>query len=505
MKKLSFFLFSITLMSIGQLYGQSVIITGSLSNLDPGASYMYEATVSGLPSGAGAVSVSWTYVGRNEDIAPVLTTGGAGTNGRTTIRWANTKHTSSTQNSIKATVSWTVGSSPGSKSSDPYQVFVNYVGTPTSMTVAGTVRNNGQSVDMPCGTTPVTVSVPAVETYNAGLPVTYTYTFPSGWTPGSVTTTSTSATSTPSAGGAGPIKVQAKITGQTFQSQIQVNVVRPLPNITSISQSLIKVCSPTESITISATGTSADKFVWTPTANVRVNGSSSAQTISGTSANIGGIGDGTYTVRAYSTACGVQSTSSVTGTVDKLSPPNRSNLRYDFSSTPVDTYTHQVSAYDGHYITFYDSDYTTITWNPIFSSGPAQGSAGVSRFDFILQPYQTVDFSPLVLTNQCGTISTIASFQGIGPWLMAAYPNPATDVLNLDLSTDDKSAKLPEDAKLYSEKTGRVVKTVSISKEAKDDNKLQINVGDLPRGTYYLQINDANTKKAAPKTRIVLN
>jgi len=505
MKNLSIFLLFITLMSIGQSYGQSVIVTGTFNSLDPGNNYTYEANVSGLPTGAGAISVSWTYVGRNEDIAPVLTTGGAGTNGRTTIRWANTKHTSTSQKSIKATVSWTVGSSPGSKASDPTPVFVNYVGTPASMTVAGTVRSNGQSVDRPCGTSPVTVSVPAVETYNAGLPVTYTYTFPSGWTPGSVTTTSTSATSTPSAGGSGAIRVQAKITGQIFQSQIQVNVVRPLPTITSISQSLIKVCSPTESVAITANGANADQFVWTPTANVRVNGSSSAQTISGTSANIGGVADGTFTVRAYSTACGVQSTSSVTGTVDKLSPPNRSNLRYDLPGTPVDTYTHQVSAYDGHYVTFYDLDYTTITWNPIFSSGPAQGSAGVSRFDFILQPYQTVDFSPLLLTNQCGTLSTIASFQGIGPWLLAAYPNPATDVLNLDLSTGDKSAKLPQDAKLYSEKTGQVVKTVSISKEAGDDNKLQINVRDLPRGTYYLQVNDGNTDKAAPKTRIVLN
>ncbi|WP_169739231.1 T9SS type A sorting domain-containing protein [Dyadobacter crusticola] len=480
-------------------------ITGSFNNLDPGASYMYEANVSGLPSGAGSISVSWTYVGRNEDVEPTLTTGGAGTNGRTTIKWANTKHTTSSQKSIKATVSWKVGGTTSSKASDPVQIFVNYVGTPASMTVAGTVRSNGQSIDRPCGTTPVTVSVPAVETYMAGLPVTYTYTFPSGWTPGTVTTTATSATSTPSAGGAGTIRVQAKITGQTFQSQIQVTVNRPLPTISAISQSTIKVCSPTESVAITATGTNADKFVWTPTSNVRVNGSSSAQTITGTSANIGGIADGTYTVRAFSTACGVQSTSSVTGTVDKLSPPNRSDLRYDLSATPVDTYTHQVSPYDNHYITFYNTDNTTITWNPIFSSGPAQGSAGVMRFDFILQPYQTLDFSPLVLTNQCGTLSTIASFQGIGPWLMAAYPNPASDVLNLDLATADKTAKLPKEAKLYSEKTGKVVKSVSLSKGAEKNNKVQISVRDLPRGTYYLQIADGADDKAASKTRIVLD
>ncbi|WP_439559711.1 T9SS type A sorting domain-containing protein [Dyadobacter sp.] len=505
MKKLSFFFLVFALALIGRSHAQSVTITGSFNNLDPGTSYMYEANVSGLPSGAGSISVSWTYVGRNEDVAPALSTGGAGTNGRTTIKWANTKHTSSTQKSIKATVSWKVGSTTSSKASDPVPVFVNYVGTPASMTVAGVVRSNGQSVDRACGTSAVTVSVPAVETYMAGLPVTYTYTFPAGWTPGSVTTTSTSATSTPSAGGGGTIRVQAKITGQTFQSQIEVTVNRPLPTISAISQSTIRLCSPTESVAITATGTNADKFVWTPTANVRVNGSSSAQTITGTSANIGGIGDGTYTVRAFSTVCGVQSTSSVTGTVDKLSPPNRNDLRYDLSATPVDTYTHQVSPYDNHYITFYNSDYTTITWNPVFSSGPAQGSAGVMRFDFILQPYQTLDFNPLVLTNQCGTLSTTASFQGIGPWLMAAYPNPASDVLNLDLSTNNKSAKLPKEAKLYSEKTGKVAKSVSLSKEAGSDNKVQINVRDLPRGTYYLQVGDDGTDKAGSKTRVVLD
>lgn len=482
-------------------FGQGANLVGSFLNLDPGVVYTYQADAFDWPPGSHSWGITWGWTGRDSSYEPTAITRNGVANGQITIKWSNDDNTKS----FKPTLKWKIDATSYEKVLSVTNITINHVGTPASMNIGGTVKTNGQSIDRPCGVgSPVTVTIPAVTTKPVGLPVTYIFTFPSGWSPASVTTTSTSATSTPSAGGAGAIKVQAKITGQTYTSQIQVTVNRPQPTISSISTSLVSVCSDTETKPVTVVGTNAGQFIWTPSGGTRINGSSSPVTTTSATANIGAVSDGSFSVRAYSTACAVQSTSSVSAQTKRLSLPNRNLLMYD-GSNPAQTYTHQVSSYDNHFVSFYTADAVTINWNPIWSSGPQQGSPGVNRYDFILQPYQTLDFSPLQITNQCGTLSTITSFQGIGPWLMSAYPNPASDVINIQMLGSEKAEKLPESAKLYSEKSGKVVKNVSFSKEASRDNILKIGVSDLPRGTYYLEVIDEKSDVPAKKTRIVLN
>jgi hypothetical protein len=68
---------------------------------------------------------------------------------------------------------------------------------------------------------------------------------------------------------------------------------------------------------------------------------------------------------------------------------------------------------------------------------------------------------------------------------------------------------LPETIKLYSESSTIPVKLIRVAdiynkKEFKDGNKVEINVKDLPRGTYYLHIESKSNSEKIEKMRILL-
>lgn len=92
----------------------------------------------------------------------------------------------------------------------------------------------------------------------------------------------------------------------------------------------------------------------------------------------------------------------------------------------------------------------------------------------------------------------------------AMYPNPASEMVSLKFDNTESVDGLPEDVSIYSENAGKLVRQVSI-KSAFDQkqikgNVLPINVGDLPRGTYYMHVKpNKKNKKETDKIRLVLN
>ncbi|SDM41192.1 hypothetical protein SAMN04488090_3365 [Siphonobacter aquaeclarae] len=83
-------------------------------------------------------------------------------------------------------------------------------------------------------------------------------------------------------------------------------------------------------------------------------------------------------------------------------------------------------------------------------------------------------------------------------------------MVSLKFDNTESVDGLPEDVSIYSENAGKLVRQVSI-KSAFDQkqikgNVLPINVGDLPRGTYYMHVKpNKKNKKETDKIRLVLN
>ncbi|MNY45347.1 hypothetical protein D3C86_1804400 [compost metagenome] len=87
---------------------------------------------------------------------------------------------------------------------------------------------------------------------------------------------------------------------------------------------------------------------------------------------------------------------------------------------------------------------------------------------------------------------------------MAVYPNPVQNELTIEAQAVETTV---ESLVLISEQTGQIAKEATV-KDLKQDNKLQgdkilLNVADLPRGTYYLQL-ITKEKTDHPRERIRL-
>lgn len=94
--------------------------------------------------------------------------------------------------------------------------------------------------------------------------------------------------------------------------------------------------------------------------------------------------------------------------------------------------------------------------------------------------------------------------------MLKAYPNPATDVVVIELNSTE-SADLPDEISFISEKTGSTVKIISPQDlyrngNIEDGNKIKLDVSTYPRGTYYLHIkpNKTESTQITEKIRIVL-
>lgn len=107
-------------------------------------------------------------------------------------------------------------------------------------------------------------------------------------------------------------------------------------------------------------------------------------------------------------------------------------------------------------------------------------------------------------TNSCGSYYEDFVFYLIGGSFMAVYPNPVQNEVTIEAQAVET---MLESIVLFSEQTGQIAK-VAVVEDLKYDNRLQrdkilLNVADLPRGTYYLQL-VTKEKSDQPRKRIRL-
>lgn len=491
------FLFVIILVIILQnrLIAQTVYISGTFTGIEPSLTYQYKAQIGSLGTNISLVRCYWELDGVMPGVDPTYATGptyGAVNGQINNVQWENTPNNTDPK-WIKVTVSYRKDGYDQTPITYQTPITVKHIGAPGPLSIGGTSYSFGTTLNQNCGIANLAVTFPAVTTHPAAA-VTYTWTYPPGWS-GPATTTTPAAVVTTNQSGGGTLKVEAKRNDGTTKTYISINVSRPSPTITGLSSAdsywLLCNTSQTVSLTAQASGNSVtDKFVWTPAGGVKVNGSLSPQTILGTnSAAITASSQGTFTVQGYSTVCGTTSSNSI--------------LRYIYYGKPTLSGANQ-----------YLFEPTTNLWhcsvNPQYLASHnwsvISGDASISPTSFAAYVSSVNGGIVAVwLTNACGSTSeqyfTIPAASG----MLMAYPNPATRNLTIQFKNTEIQEIFPESLSLIDENSGKVVRSIDTKeifakRSFVDGNKLVVDVENLPRGTYFLTATPPKGSKQEKQT-----
>lgn len=447
---------------------------------------------------------AWTVVGG--------TLNGQTTNQQIGVTWNNTANynmgTATKTIRLKITFSWVDGTTNktkeinsimaagGGNSAQPIEV--KYISTPSSITFNSSTLSNGNSLLYACGTSSKTVSVPAVTTDPSGSPVTYYFYYPSGWS-GPASSSSPSVTVTPHISSGGTIAVEAKRNDSNLRTKISITITRPLPTTPTLNTGDILLCNPQ---TITATSANATSFNWVTTGGISA--SSPGNT---SSAYITGTADGTVKVSASSSVCAYTTGYSVERNVKKSAPKPSALFVYNNIGGQPDFMCRgtgvQLSAY---------TDEPGTSFGNWTTSDPANTylyySGGSATFNTYINNCYGID---VTASNCFGSvqkgITICVDDCGARSVSYTVFPNPARDVINIEFDESSEATNLPETIKLYSETSGKEVKTVDTAKSYSDNSfksskTLSIKVDDLPRGTYYLHL--GNEKGDVRKIRILL-
>lgn len=120
-------------------------------------------------------------------------------------------------------------------------------------------------------------------------------------------------------------------------------------------------------------------------------------------------------------------------------------------------------------------------------------------------------FLTVYATNTCGTSSRNIIVQ-VNSCGFRVFPNPAQTTVAVEFEEPDKIESIPDVIDLIDEKTQKKVKTKDVKslKEKEKNNpkaykKIDFDVSDLPRGTYYLNMGFENKNGSkVEQTRIIL-
>jgi|GEM_PF-2385685 len=105
-----------------------------------------------------------------------------------------------------------------------------------------------------------------------------------------------------------------------------------------------------------------------------------------------------------------------------------------------------------------------------------------------VNPSSTYSHREIIVTgtHACGSYSYIITLY-LSSSPLAVYPNPAQDILTLDLGALGMG-NVPERIDMYSESSMKVVRSISSDEMATKNGKngkIEMMVGDLQRGRYY--------------------
>ncbi|MDR2234018.1 MAG: trypsin-like serine protease [Tannerella sp.] len=236
------------------------------------------------------------------------------------------------------------------------------------------------------------------------------------------------------------------------------------------------ICSGSSSFSVS---NAPNGFTWNSSSNLNISGSGtnvSVSTVSG--ANGAGwisINHGGVELARKNVWIGVPPTPLISG------PSSVST-----SSQPV-TYYANIQGYTSSTITNYEWSWQSDPANPMYSYG-----------NYINIYFNVAGSSRLSLraSNSCGYSPWQYLYINAGGSLYVTYyPNPVSDVLNIEVKTKDavsarSIAAASYDIRLYDGQGTQLRQTVT-----KGESNTQFDVSGLPNGTYYLHVYDGVNAK----------
>lgn len=153
---------------------------------------------------------------------------------------------------------------------------------------------------------------------------------------------------------------------------------------------------------------------------------------------------------------------------------------------------------------------TSYNWS-LNGSGNAfltnYGGANTAFTSYVADCYEL----SVQVANACGSSQTSVTICAQNCFASyTAYPNPAKDQVTIEFEDVDRADALPDEIILLSEASTKAIKTVNVQdafyrKALKNGHQVQIEVKDLPRGTYYLHIKNSRRKnKEVDSIRLLL-
>ena len=227
-----------------------------------------------------ASSTKWTVTGGT------IVNGG---NGSTfvSVEWQNTPN-SSCAHKITLSADVKKGSTTNPASNTPSKcVTVLHLGAISGFSINSTSVSNNGSYTLSCGSRNVFLDF-NTPTTDPSAPITYTWSYPSGWS-GATSTTTTDNILYANAGGQGTIQVTAKRNDATLEQLYYVNINRPYVGPPTINTSNPIILCSGQTKTISVSANNATDYSWQPFRGVSSVGSTTNQSYSFQNSSSGSI------------------------------------------------------------------------------------------------------------------------------------------------------------------------------------------------------------------------
>ena len=421
----------------------------------------------------------------------------------TKVKWSNTPNTPIRK--IKVKVVYSKGSETPVTIEAEKEVLVKHIGDILSQTVQNgnpsTVTVSGSTVQLPCGNAPFTITTTPPVT-SPTQPIFYNGNLPVGWTGVSSPSTPNIVTITPNSSD-GIVTIFANRSDGTLEKEFKINFSRSnaaqigTPTITFSPffggfESLL--CANNYGV-FQAAATGASNLTWSTTGSIV-----KSDILPGlVSVQPNGNGSGILTLTATN-GCGTSK--SVSKTIF-TGPPTFSTAtvnglpqaypNYIQNPAVLSVNSDQLTASFKYQIAAYNGSITDIPWSP--------GGRSVNAYAY---PFVQIQAKA---ENICGINSTMFFLYNVTTYYRMASPNPAQNIISVEMEKELGQQALVS-VKLISHGRNSVERSFTDAEARRTNhfersNKVDFDVSNLPRGTYYLMIDFKGEKKF--KEIIVLN
>jgi hypothetical protein len=414
---------------------------------------------------------------------------------QTSVAWLNTPNTP--QKTIQVKVTYKKAGQTDVVVQNTQNVTVKHIGKIMSATIQNgnpaTLTGSGLTTQIPCGIAPFTVTVPTPVT-SPTQSVNYSVQWTNGWNVSGVSASSNVFTVTPLAGGDGSITINAKRTDGTVFQSFNVGFSRAASVVGDPTLNLAwggPIVCVGETRFVTGVAANATSFVWAPVNTASLYAPSTNVNYAYVQFN-----STTTLTLTVSNGCGQSKTVSE---VIKVGPPT--------ISPTVNNGPLQIPNYiqnPGFMALNPNQSGLTFNWEILNGTGNIYQS-GYGQVYAYAYPFLRVQGTA---TNVCGSSSATFYLSNVSSgYYRMVSSNPTQNTISVEMEKELGQLALVS-VKLVSHGRNAVERSFTAEDARRTNhfeksNKIDFDVSNLPRGTYYLLIDFKESKTM--KEIIVLN